>query len=164
MQMIKSVAMASLVISTTLASINADAGTITLKGGLNGATESLANTSDIDYLTFSISGTSTINAKFNLATPGGMFDMSAISVMLYKDGNMTALATSGSVTNYTYLNNLAAGSYYFSVQGLPTGFVGGEYVYSVNISPATPVPEASTSAMLLLGLSFLGYRARRKNA
>lgn len=68
----------------------------------------------------------------------------------------------------TQLNNgldfsqsLVAGNYHLNVSGVATGFIGGLYAGGINV---TPVPEAKTYAMMLLGLGLIGFMARRRRA
>ncbi|MDP1925885.1 MAG: FxDxF family PEP-CTERM protein [Thiobacillus sp.] len=51
-------------------------------------------------------------------------------------------------------STLAAGNYYFRVQGTADGLVTGAGIYTFT---AAAVPEASTYAMMLVGLGLVGY-------
>jgi len=50
------------------------------------------------------------------------------------------------------VKNANAGSYYFGLFGITTGMLGGIYSGAVVSSPVSPVPEASSAAMMLAGL------------
>jgi hypothetical protein len=55
--------------------------------------------------------------------------------------------------------NLASGAYTLSVFGNVLGSAGGSFGGNINISP---VPEASTTAMMLGGLALVGFAATRR--
>lgn len=55
--------------------------------------------------------------------------------------------------------SLGTGSYYYRVTGLVDGSAGGSYVLTSTI---TPVPEPGTMALVLAGLSVVGFIARRR--
>lgn len=61
--------------------------------------------------------------------------------------------------------NLAAGNYALHVTGraIPSGLAGAAVSYggTANLS-VSPVPEADTSAMMLMGLGLMGFIARRR--
>lgn len=165
----KTVGVALFALSTTLASLSAHSATVPLVSGLNEGTETFEDTSgalNTDFLTFSITGLSSINAYFDLGTAGSFFDLDAFSVSLFKVGSPDALlVSSGLTTVYNYVNNLSAGDYYFSMSGTPTGDAGGQYNYSINIV-ATPVPEANKAMMMLMGamlLTMVSLRRTRAN-
>jgi len=50
------------------------------------------------------------------------------------------------------------GDYYFKVTGTASGTSGGDYTYQAT----TAVPEADTTAMLMVGLGMVGFMARRR--
>lgn len=56
-------------------------------------------------------------------------------------------------------NPLLAGNYTLQVRGLVTGSGGGSYAGTLNL---TPVSEAETYAMFLVGLSLMGFISRRR--
>lgn len=164
----KTVGVALFAFSTLLASLAAHSETVPLVSGLNEGTETFDDISGYtDYLTFSITASSSITAFFDLNTPGSFFDLDALTVSLFKVGSPDALlASSGSTTAYNYASNLGAGDYYFSISGTPTGIAGGQYNYSINIV-ATPVPEANKAMMMLMGamlLTMVSVRRSRLNA
>lgn len=53
---------------------------------------------------------------------------------------------------------LGSGTYHLDVLGTATGSKGGQYNGAITISP---VPEAETYSMMLLGLGLIGFIARR---
>jgi PEP-CTERM motif len=57
--------------------------------------------------------------------------------------------------------SLLAGTYTLQIKGTVAGLSGGSYAGVLNI--ANPVPEPETYAMLLAGLSLMGFMSRRKN-
>lgn len=59
------------------------------------------------------------------------------------------------------VSTLAAGTYYFAVQGKGTGTTGGKYLLGADV---TPVPEPETLAMMLAGLGAVGFLARRRQS
>lgn len=108
---------------------------------------SLSRTSDTDYgagpLNFSIGKVEYLNIS-NLALS-----------LLDSSNNVLGSGLSFSVAS------LAAGNYHLQVTGNADGVTGGLYAGGVNV---TPVPEADTFAMMLAGLSLMGFVARRRRA
>jgi len=80
------------------------------------------------------------------------YDITFLNFGLF-DGNGDAVTT---------LTNLAAGTYFLTASGKLAGSLGGDFNVSFNINPITPVPEADTYAMMLAGLSLMGFASRRK--
>ncbi|MBC7803077.1 MAG: FxDxF family PEP-CTERM protein [Candidatus Parcubacteria bacterium] len=71
--------------------------------------------------------------------------------------------TTGSSQNVV---TLAAGNYYFAVEGFADGTAGGLYTISSTISlsePNSPVPEPDTYLVLLAGLGLLALYGRRRS-
>ncbi|UXY14622.1 FxDxF family PEP-CTERM protein [Chitiniphilus purpureus] len=75
------------------------------------------------------------------------------------DVSLGAYAFDGSTGSTDHqFSNLAAGDYYYKVNGVITGTLGGQYVLTSTIAP---VPEPETYALMGLGLAGL-IAARRK--
>ena len=68
--------------------------------------------------------------------------------------------TTGSTVNT--VTNLHIGNYYFRVSGVG-GLGGGQYLLNSTVVTA-PIPEPETYALMVAGLSVLGFVARRKKA
>jgi hypothetical protein len=58
--------------------------------------------------------------------------------------------------------SLLAGTYTLQIKGTVAGSAGGSYSGVLNIAPPLPVPEPESYAMMLVGLSLLGFVARRR--
>jgi len=67
--------------------------------------------------------------------------------------------TSGSSQN---LVSLAAGSYYFAVQGIANGTAGGLYTITSTNTITSPIPEPHSYLLLLAGLGMLGLWRRQR--
>lgn len=78
-----------------------------------------------------------------------------LSLSLFDSGD-TQLST-----GLDFSQSLVAGNYYLNVSGVATGYFGGLYAGGINV---TPVPEAKTYTMMLLGLGLIGFIARRRRA
>ena len=57
----------------------------------------------------------------------------------------------------TLVDHLAAGNYFYAVEGTTAGSKGGRYYFEV-----TAVPEPTDAALLLVGLGLLGTMAKRR--
>ena len=126
-----------------------------------------------DVFTFSLpanlgSGYSVVN--FPLSIPGvGTFNtvLSTISLVSDPDGipfnsDDTLLSSvSGGSGNALSLNwgSSAGGSMYLNVTGITNGTLGGLYSGAISVSP---VPEPETWGMLLVGMSLIALKMRRK--
>jgi hypothetical protein len=83
-------------------------------------------------------------------------NISNLDLTLYNSSNVDL----GSGVNVS-VSNLAAGNYYAVISGKANGVAGGEYGGAISVSP---VPEASSLAMMLAGLGMLGYVASRRKS
>jgi len=165
---------------------SAQAATISLNGGDFpydlGAAPTDANaysvTHDVgsfsDVFTFSLTGLSdTISSAVSLLLPGldggaSSYEINNGTLSLWSDpegdgagGADVQLATTtfGDANGVLAVNNVAAGSYYWTVAGDAVGSKGGVYLYSANTAP---VPEPETYAMMLAGLGLLGFVGKRR--
>jgi len=89
------------------------------------------------------------------------FNVSGLNVALYKiEGGNDVLwgVLPGSADVKTGSGWYSPGDYYFQVGGKADGVYGGTYTYHV----VTSVPEADTTAMLIVGLGMVGFMARRR--
>ncbi len=129
----------------------------------------------INSYTQNVSGTGT-----HLTQNGGESLNTIGSGAYFQDSNMSAFngqlkftnnnAVGSAPVEFTQLYRVPGGSSVKAAQAVQTGSVsfvqsGGDYVltYGANLaSPVTPVPEASTYALLLSGLGALGFVARRR--
>lgn len=75
-------------------------------------------------------------------------------------GSFAFDGTTGSTT-HAY-GALAAGDYYYRVSGMGTGTIGG--FYTLSSSTVTAVPEPGTLALMLAGMSVVGFLARRRRS
>lgn len=83
-----------------------------------------------------------------------VLDITGLTLTVFNSSNVKI--GGGSDIN---LGTLGAGNYYAVITGTATGAGGGTYAESFKVSP---VPEASTWAMMLVGLGMLGYMSKRR--
>ncbi|GBG15013.1 uncharacterized protein NMK_2614 [Novimethylophilus kurashikiensis] len=120
-----------------------------------------------DVFNFTLSQASdTISSAVSLYLPGingssAFYNITNGTLSLYQGGSNTLLGSTnwGSTNGVLSVNNVAAGSYYWKVAGDAVGLNGGVYLYAADTAP---VPEPSTYLMMLLGLGFLGFVAKRQ--
>lgn len=96
---------------------------------------------------------------------GGLFSNPDGILFNNDDSVVAAELKLGNRLNFSS-HNLSAGSYYIGLFGLNTGMLGGIYSGAVVSSPVSPVPEASTAAMMLAGLLVMfgiASKTRRKS-
>ena len=74
------------------------------------------------------------------------------------DVSMGSFAFDSTAANTTF-SSLSAGDYYYQITGTVMGNKGGGYQL---FSEVSPVPEPETYAMLMVGLSLVGFMARRR--
>lgn len=133
--------------------------------------------------------TSTFNARFGDGTTGQSFlenytftvdglniaasQVTSISLGTVSSVNISSFVLTGNGTTYTgttsvdgdtqtltlRTSGLTSGTYTLSVAGTVTGSSGGSYAGNISIAP---VPEASTTAMMLGGLALVGFAATRR--
>ena len=128
------------------------------------------------YFTIPTGSVNSVTSSINLDSLLGLTNMQARLYMgtTHQTGAVvpgTLLSAWGTTVNYSptvsattvVLNplTLAAGSYTLQIRGTVSGTSGGSYAGVLNL--ANPVPEPETYAMLLAGLGFIGFTARRKN-
>lgn len=123
-----------------------------------------------DIFTFSLTELSnTISSAVALHLPGlgggdSSYQITGGQLSLFHDvegGADVSLATVafGDSNGVLSVNNVAAGSYYWKLDGDAIGTHGGTYQFSLNTAP---VPEPETYAMMLSGLGLLGFIGRRR--
>jgi PEP-CTERM motif len=172
-------------ISTGLFSANALADTITtltvgpLPTSLNygdSFTSAATGTTFFDayYFTIPAGSANSVTSSINLDSILGLTNLKA---RLYAgNGNDTTNSVASLIENWgTTVNfspsvgvttvvlnpiTLAAGSYTLQIKGTVSGAGGGSYAGVLNIT--NPVPEPESYAMLLVGLGFMGFTARRR--
>lgn len=125
-----------------------------------------------DVFTFSLTQAGdTISSAVSLFLPGidggpASYDIINGTVSLFSDpdgdgaaGTNTQLASVnfGSTNGVLAVNDVAAGSYFWTVAGEAVGVNGGLYLYAANT-----IPEPGTYAMMLAGLGLLGFMAKRR--
>ncbi len=93
------------------------------------------------------------------------FDISNLKLDLFDAGNtwLTGdMVTGPSDVSVSVNSPLVAGNYYFKLRGLADGVNTNQGIYTFT---AAAVPEASTYAMMLVGLGLVGYSvsSRRRN-
>lgn len=112
------------------------------------------------------SGGSVSNLNISIENVGDLYNINGLSVQLYDNAN-TLLANldtnPNSSVNYKVGSGVfaPANDYYFTVSGIGSGMLGGQYVFAVS---TLPVPEPESYAMLLAGLGLMGAISRRRIA
>lgn len=81
-------------------------------------------------------------------------NISSLAMSLFDDGDHLI----GTGLSFSMLG-LNPGGYYLTVSGIANGINGGKYGGSINVSP---VPEAETYSMMLVGLGLIGFIAMRR--
>jgi hypothetical protein len=125
-----------------------------------------------DVFTFSLAeGGDTISSAVSLFLPGinseaASYNIINGTVSLFHDidgdgvaGTNTELGSVdfGNSNGVLAVNDVAAGSYFWTVAGEAVGANGGLYLYAANT-----IPEPGTYAMMLAGLGLLGFMAKRR--
>lgn len=121
----------------------------------------------LDTYLFTLSGLSDVSsAAVSVPLPGKAITFATYSLWsaggdaAVNGGDDVALGSWGFTTVVaTNVSTLAAGTYYFAVQGKGTGATGGQYLLGAEV---TAVPEPETLAMMLAGLGAVGFLARRR--
>lgn len=114
-----------------------------------------------DIFNFSLTGKSSVDAEVDIWSLKNIHvDASTFSYSLFSGTNLTALASGTDSNGFANLA-LHSGSYHLDVTGNATGSNGGEFNGVISVSP---VPEAGTSSMMLLGLGLMSFIARRRRA
>lgn len=158
MKSIKKMLISVALVSTAF---GAEATTINLGSLPSGYTQFgdfLSSGSFTDTVNFSLSGPS--NAGFGVGPLNfsirniPYLNINNLSMSLFDDSNNLL----GSGLDFS-VAALTAGSYHLDVSGTVTGLVGGMYGGAINV---TPVPEAKTYSMMLVGLGLMGFIARRR--
>lgn len=115
-------------------------------------------------------GLGVVDIAYAYAYPGAtvVFDIGTLSASLWSDGGAVGSYDAGGDTLISAFGTgdplagsfqLAAGNYFFQVDGATVGATGGVYGWSANVSA---VPEPRQYAMLMAGLGMLGVIARRR--
>jgi hypothetical protein len=130
-----------------------------------------------DVFTFSLTNISDTIASTIALTVGSFSAISFSGFGLYNDptatgtgGNLVAsgVLSSGNTEGNFSQSSIGTGSYYFQLDGNATGSLGGVYLFSANASASPPaplpIPEPETYALMIAGLSLLGFIARRRKA
>lgn len=162
----KLLATSAITLALALAGGAANATTFNLDVSGGGATIGVAtytpSHSFSDVYTFTIASLSdlsaTINASFVTSTNGG--------VQTFVLKNTTTGSTIGSTLLSSQLNGKTYTTYVIDASSLTTGsyelLVTGKGPYSGLLTLTSSVPEASTTAMMLGGLAFVGMMALRR--
>ncbi|MDB5774681.1 MAG: glycosyl transferase family 1 [Herbaspirillum sp.] len=143
-----------LVFSTTASSQNFGA---TLGAAAKGLTF------DEDF-TFAITQPSALSASVISIALGSVAGMDITGFTLTNSTTSTVLngtaVSAAPLSSWTLTaSNLGIGNYTLAVLGTVTGTNGGSFGGNINVSP---VPEASTTAMMLGGLALVGFAATRR--
>jgi hypothetical protein len=110
-----------------------------------------------DTINFTIGSQSSIATGLQSINIAPMFGITDLNASLYSSTGKLL----GSGTNILLGTPEPAGSYYEVITGTGNGTSGGIFAGSISVSP---VPEASTLAMMLAGLALLGVAAYRKKS
>lgn len=112
-----------------------------------------------DYFNFSTNGTGGSSVATTL-TLSNVLDITGLSVSLYNGtgsanvGSLVAGPVGSGITINAVLT--ASAPYTLKISGTTSGSIGGSYSTAISA-----VPEAKTYAMMLAGLAFVGFMARR---
>lgn len=165
MKFIKKALLSSLVLSALSFTSAAQAATARLDYGVSSFSVTTAIGSFADTYLFDLTQPSAIswnisnNPQVLTVSPSISYSIFDIQGSSFKfglfDSNNVAVSDS---------SNLTAGSYSLKVQGIATGLVGGSYNLYANVAKlaVTPVPEPTSSALMLSGLAFMGLFVSRK--
>lgn len=153
-------------------SASAMAANYTVPGTLTGAYGNAFTTAVgafSDTLSFTIDAPSNLGSvasptNFSFALPlGGTINVFEILDLSYTItgplGFVTAPIAGNNTSVATFLS--AAGTYTLNLTGNATGTNGGLYTVALNVTNAAAVPEPETYALMLAGLSLVGFAARR---
>lgn len=124
--------------------------------------EGTTGQSFLENFTFTIDNTSAVSAAVISIALDGVSRLSLDSFTLAgPGGSWTGTSTTIGDTQTFSLrtNGLAIGNYTLSVAGSILGSAGGSFGGNISIAP---VPEASTTAMMLGGLAVVGFGAMRR--
>ena len=126
-----------------------------------------------DVYDFSLLSAQSVTSSVVSLNLPGIYSITGSNYMLWKDngplgfdGSDTLLsgwAFDGTTGSTFHSVNLAAGSYFYTVSGVATGGdpLSNAGIYSI-ASTITPVPEPESYALMLAGLTVVGFLAGRR--
>jgi hypothetical protein len=140
-------------------------GTLTTTAYVNAPTVFGAFSDRYDFTVVALPSVAGASVAVNLGLGSVSYHISGLTLDLFNAGNtmLGSDTVSGPTDVQVSLNStLAAGNYYFTVQGTADGQVTNAGIYAFT---AAAVPEANTYAMMLVGLGLVGYSVscRKRN-
>ncbi|MBP0596614.1 PEP-CTERM sorting domain-containing protein [Herbaspirillum sp. LeCh32-8] len=116
----------------------------------------------LENFNFSVDGSSSVSSAVVSIALDGLSRLGIDSFTLTGNGQTytgTSLLNGDTQTFSLRTNGLSAGLYTLSVAGTILGSGGGSFAGNISVAP---VPEASTTAMMLGGLGLVGFAAYRR--
>ena len=142
--------------------ITYNAGTLSTTPYINTATVVGAFSDRYDFTVAALPSVAGASVAANLDLGSLSLHISGLTLGLYTTGDLmlgSDMVTGPADIQVNLNSTLAAGNYYFKVQGTGDGVATGAGIYTFT---AAAVPEAETYAMMLAGLGLVGFMARRR--
>jgi len=149
-------------VASSAQAVTYSAGTLTTSAYTHVATVFGAFSDRYDFTVAALPNVAGASVTVNLDLGSLSYHISGLTLDLFNAGN--TMLGGDTVTGPTDVqvnvnSTLAAGNYYFTVQGTADGVATNAGIYTFT---AAAVPEADTYAMMLAGLGLVGYSVSRR--